>query len=340
MPLAVATDRRDCYASPMPLRVATLNVLDLLEPHDDAERAVLPAKLDWIARTLRACDADVVGLQEVGPVELVRGIVERIGGAAVGWGEPVMGTADQRGIRCALLSRLPVTGARVHTAEALDFPVFVRGDPPPFGRRIPLRRGVVQARVEAPGLGPVEVLVAHFKSPRPVPLRTASGAELEATTARARAEGVLRSLAWRASEALHVRGLVDAVLAERADAHVVVIGDLNDVPDSPALRAVRGEGPGAMLDCTAGVDPAARYSVLHGGRRAQIDHALATAGLYARLAAARFLNAELRDHAGDRDRPAEMPPATGPAPGAATASARGLPPAVDSDHAALVVGFQ
>jgi endonuclease/exonuclease/phosphatase family metal-dependent hydrolase len=304
----------------MPLRVATLNVLDLLEPNDELERAVLPGKLDWIARTLRECDADVVGLQEVGPGELVRAVFERVTAAgAGGWGEPVLGTADARGIRCALLSRLPVVAAHVHTAEALDFPVFVQGDPSPFGRRIPLRRGVVQARVEAVGMGAVDVLVAHFKSARPVPLRTAAGAEVEASTTRDRAEGMLRSLVWRASEALHLRGLVDRVLADRHDAHVVVVGDLNDVPDSPAVRTVRGEGPGALLDCTAGIDAAKRYSAMHGGRRTQIDHALATAGLYARLADARFFNAELRDHGADT---------------------RDAPPAVDSDHAALLVRFE
>ena len=240
----------------MTLTLATFNVKDLLEPQDDGERQVLGAKLAWIAGMVRACDADVIGLQEVGTVELVRAVLERLDGHA--YGEPVMGTADARGIRCALLSRVPVVEARVHTAESLPFPVFREGDPAPFGTRIPLRRGVVHARVQAPGLGLVDVLVVHFKSSRSVPARDESGRELPATNARMRSEATIRSLVWRAAEALYVRRLVDDVLAPDPGGRVAVVGDLNDVPGSPAVRAVRGEGDGELFDCAAGVDARAR----------------------------------------------------------------------------------
>lgn len=309
----------------MTLTLATFNVKDLLEPRGDAERSVLGAKLAWIAGMLRTCDADVVGLQEVGTVELVRAVLDRLDGHA--YGEPVMGTVDARGIGCALLSRVPVVEARVHTAESLPFPVFQAGDPPPFGARIPLRRGVVHARVDAPGLGLVDVLVVHFKSSRPVPARDTSGRELEATSAHMRSEGGVRSVVWRAAEALYVRGLVDEVLAPDPDARVAVVGDLNDVPGSPAVRAVQGDGAGELFDCAAGVDAKARFSTMHDGRRTQIDHVLASAGLYRRLQEARFVNAGLREHAPVR------PPSGGGSGGAVE------PPAIDSDHAPLVTRF-
>jgi endonuclease/exonuclease/phosphatase family metal-dependent hydrolase len=310
------------------ITLATFNVLDLLEPSDERERAILPAKLDALARTLRRIDADVVGLQEVGPPALLDAVLERLprlggwgglGGRAGGYLEPVVGTPDARGIRNVLLSRLPLLHAQVHTAESLPFPAFRQGDPPPFGARIPLRRGVVHARVDAPAFGPLDVLVVHFKSPHPVPLRDAAGVELPATTARARAEAGLRSIVWRAAEALHVRGLVDDVLAGEPPPEVVVMGDMNDVPDSPVLRALRGEGErgrgdaAELFDCAAGIEPARRFSIVHGGRRVQIDHLLATAGLHARLAGAGFENGELRE-------------------------VLELPSAV-SDHAALVTRF-
>jgi len=309
----------------MTLTLATFNVKDLLDPPEDAEREVLGAKLASIAGMLRACDADVIGLQEVGTVELVRAVLDRLDGHT--YGEPVMGTADARGIRCALVSRVPVVESRVHTAESLPFPVFQDGDPTPFGTRIPLRRGVVHARVDAPGLGLVHVLVVHFKSSRSVPARDASGRELPATNARMRSEATLRSLVWRAAEALFVRGLVDEVLAPDPDARVAVVGDLNDVPGSPVVRAVRGDGAGELFDCAAGVDAQVRFSAMHDGRRTQIDHVLASANLYRRLQMARFLNAELREHA-----PVRPPP--GDAPRGAVE-----PPTVDSDHAPLVTRF-
>lgn len=303
----------------MGVTLATFNVENLLEPRSgsEADSAFVAGKIDSIARMLRACDADVVGLQEVGPPELLRAVVDR---AEAGYRETVVGTPDRRGIRCALLSRLPLVLSEVHTAEALAFPVFFEGDPPPFGARIPLRRGVVHARVQAPGLGPLDVLVVHFKSSRRVALRSASGEEMPATTAGARAAGSLRSLVWRAAEALHVRGLVDGTMTGAGGARVAVVGDLNDVPGSLPVRIVRGDGPAELLDCTTGVAAAARFSVVHEEGARQIDYVLASAALHARLLDARFLNAEL----------APRPP---------IALDGRHAPSVDSDHAPLVVRF-
>jgi len=304
----------------MPFALATFNVKNLLEPRDERERATLRDKLDAIATQIRACDADVVGLQEVGPIDLVRAVVDRVKGLkGLPYGDPIIGTPDARGIRCALLARVPVVYARIVTAEALSFPVFRTCDPEPFGARIPLRRGVVHARVDVSGLGAVDVLVVHFKSSLPVGLRDASGAEVPPLTPRDRAAGMLRSLVWRGAEALHARKLVDDILARDPSGRVAVVGDLNDGPSSLVVRALRSEGEGELFDCAAGVETAARFSVLHQGSPAQIDHALVTANLYARLAHARFLNAALRDH-GAFD-PAE-------------------PISVDSDHAPLVVRFE
>jgi endonuclease/exonuclease/phosphatase family metal-dependent hydrolase len=313
---------------PVGLSLATFNVKDLLPPTSEAARAALPGKLDWVARMLRTVDADVVALQEVGSAELLAAVAERLGSAVTV--HQVMGTTDARGIGCALLSRLPLVETRVHTAESLAFPVFVAGDAPPFGARIPLRRGIVHARVDA-ALGPVDVLVAHFKSSRPVGVRDASNREVPPRTARESAEASLRSLVWRAAEALYVRGLVDQILASAPgrSARVAVAGDFNDVPDSAVLRCMRGagEGPransgtaggGALADCTTGVDPARRFSCFHGDTRVQIDHVLASESLRASLEGARFFNEALR--------------AAGPV-GAQDCLAP------DSDHAPLLVRF-
>ncbi|MDP9000043.1 MAG: hypothetical protein M3O46_08030, partial [Myxococcota bacterium] len=183
--------------------------------------------------------------------------------------------------------------------------------------------------VDASGIGPVAVFVAHFKSSRPVPLRRAPSAaapaeadvELPAKTPRERAEGAVRSSVWRVAEALFVRDRVDEVLARDAGARVAVVGDLNDLPDSLALRTLRAEGPGQLMDCTTGVAPALRYSTLHGGDRVQIDHVLSTCDLHARLESATFFNGELREH----------PPLE---------EGRAERLTLDSDHAPLVVRFR
>jgi endonuclease/exonuclease/phosphatase family metal-dependent hydrolase len=303
----------------MGLSIATFNVKNLLPPATDAARAILPRKLDAVADMLRACDADVVGLQEIGTAALLSQVLDRLE-ARGHYGDPVMGTVDRRGIGCALLSRVPVSEARVHTCGALPFPVYRDGDSPPFGARIPLRRGVVHVTVQGEGVGPVDVLVAHFKSARPVGLRDASGAERRPSTPRERGEGELRSQVWRAAEALFVRGCVDDVLAGRPDARVAVVGDLNDTPDSWGLRVLRSEGPGALLDASGAIPPQKRFSTLHGGRRLQIDHVLVTAPLQAQILRARIDNEALREH--------------DPLPESGDET-----PTVDSDHAPLVVRF-
>jgi endonuclease/exonuclease/phosphatase family metal-dependent hydrolase len=312
----------------MALTLATFNVKNLLQPGTELAARTWPAKIAWIAATLAACDADVVGLQEIGSAGLLMQVLDRpeLRGR---YATPLMGTTDARGIGCALVARVPLLATKVHTAAALAFPVFREGDPPPYGARLPLRRGIVQARVRADGIGDVDVFVAHFKSARPVRARDLAGIEIAPRGPYERSEGGVRSVVWRTAEALHVRRLVDAALGAppSPDVHAAVVGDFNDVLESAAVRALRGEGEGALLDCTAAAPPERRFTTLHGGQRVQIDHVLATAGLHARVQAATFHNEALREH--------EPPPRGGGAPGEAYEEA----PTADSDHAPVVVRF-
>jgi endonuclease/exonuclease/phosphatase family metal-dependent hydrolase len=314
----------------MALTIATFNVKDLLDPRDAAEHAFLQGKLEWTARTLERIDADVLALQEVGSRDLLLDLARCLRPPFVPYGEPIVGTPDDRGIRCALFSRLPVLEARVHTAGHLDFPVYVAGDPPPFGARIPLRRGIVHGCVDAGALGRVHVLVVHFKSRLAVPLRTASGETIEPATPHERAEGELRALVRRAAEALFVRGLVDELAAKDPGAHIAVAGDFNDITSSVPVGVVSGDGDGALVSCAREVPPDRRFSVIHCGERAQIDHVLVTPALGARQTAARFLNEDLREH----------PPLPKGTRGAGAPGPAAEPPTVDSDHAPFVVCFE
>ncbi len=299
----------------MPLTLASFNVKDLFDAPDDASRVHLDAKLATLARVLEGANADVVGLQEVGSASVVALLASRA--ASLGYGPPIMGTVDARGIGCAILSRATVLTSRVHTADALPFPTFVEGDPQPFGIRIPLRRGIVHARVDGGSIGTVDLFVGHFKSNRALPMKDTRGESITPRSGRDYAEGHLRSATWRAAEALFVRGLVDAVLAEDPSRHVVVAGDLNDHPTSQVVRVVCGGGEHSLASCADAVPEAARFSILHDGRKQQIDHILVSRPLRERLQSARFCNEELRDH-GEFDRDVPLP---------------------DSDHAAFVVSF-
>jgi endonuclease/exonuclease/phosphatase family metal-dependent hydrolase len=306
----------------MALRLATFNLKDFFLPQADVERPVVEAKIANVARELRRANADVVALQEVGAPELLdRLVASEL--KDLGYGSPVIGSEDRRGIRCAILSRLPVLWSQVHTAATLPFPRFVEGDPDPFPGRIPLRRGVVHVRVDAGGeLGEVDVMTAHFKSNLPAPLKSKDGIELPDTSLRAHGESAMRSLVQRAAEALYVRGLVDDVLLASPDHAICVMGDLNDTVQSLPVRLLCG------LDVTSRflLRPVAplipedrRFSCYHGLGASLIDHLLLSERLHRACKSVEIQNEQLRNH--------------GPyAEGA-------IPLTEDSDHALVVASF-
>lgn len=301
----------------MALRIATFNVKDFFEATDDLSRRRLDAKVAWLAAMVTRLDADVLGLQEVGSAAVLAELTKRV--EKFSYAEPVVGTADGRGIRNALISRVPILASGVFTSSLLDFPRFHASDPPPFGARLPLRRGVVHARVDAGALGQVDVLCAHFKSRHATPMTGEDGAPVLPTCERERAEGELRALLWRSAEALFVRGVADELIASRAGAKVVMLGDLNDTIDSLPVQIVQGKKgePGRLASCAEVVPAERRFSILHNGGRNHIDHILASPALRARLRGAAFLNEELREHGHHQDEN----------------------DARDSDHAPLVAWF-
>lgn len=283
----------------MAIRLATFNLKDFFLPRVDSDRAIVEAKVRNVAANLRRANADVVALQEVGSPELLDRLVGREL-ADLGYGAPVVGTEDRRGIRNAILSRLPLLRSQVHVAEALPFPTFVEGDPDPFPGRIPLRRGVVHVRVDAGGgLGEVDVLTAHFKSGLPAARKAKDGAKVPDATARDHGESAVRSLVQRAAEALYVRGIVDDVLRAEPDRAVCVMGDLNDIAGSLPIRLLMGVeplGPLQLWSCTADVAAERRYSCYHGDGPSLIYHVLASERLFRARKEVAIYNEVLRYH--------------------------------------------
>lgn len=282
----------------MTFSLATYNVLDLFDPDPQDPRGAeaTEEKIAYLARKLDAVSADVVGLQEIGSEALLLRLVARM---TCGKYTAVIGTPDARGIRCAVLTRLPVLASEVLTTDALRFPVFVEGDAPPFGARLPLRRGIVKVTVDAGG-EPITVFVVHFKSGRPAPLLDAAGAVVEPKTAADAMEGMVRSVVFRSAEALFVRRAVDAVCGAAASPEatpsVAVVGDFNDVPSSIVFRTVRGAPPAELFDATRSIPFERRHSLMHFGKTRAIDHVLVSERLLARVTDARVLNEDLRDH--------------------------------------------
>ena len=304
----------------MALSIATFNVKNLLEPTSDAARAVLPRKLEAIAEVLRACDADVVGLQGIGSAALLSQVLDRLPGRG-GYGEPVMGTVNRRGIGCALLSRVPVAAARVHTCDALPFPVFRDGDPLALrGAHSPAPRHRPRAR-PGPGPGPGR------RAGRPLQVGPArAGARRGGRRARARHPARARGGALRSQALARRRGPVPARLRGRRalgrSGRARRGGGRSErQPSTPGRTGPSRRRSGGPARCLGPHPPsAARFTTLHAGRRMQIDHVLVTGPLQARLQQARIL-----ERVAARAR--------------AVARVGDETPTADSDHAPLVVRF-
>lgn len=300
------------------LRIATFNVKDLFGPRGPEEQGLVAAKVAAIAKEIRRSRADVVALQEIGDPGLLESLArEHLGD--LGFGAPVLGTEDKRGIRNAILARVPVLWSQVHVAASLPLPVLRAGDPVPFAGRIPLRRGVVHVRIDAGALGEIDVMTAHFKSNLPSHVKDVAGNEIVDETPRGRGEAAVRSFVQRAAEALYVRGLVDDVLAKSPDHQICVLGDLNDVSDSLPVRVVRGAfppGTGVLYPCADRLPQESRFSCLHGDRPTLIDHVLVSERLFRAVRAFEIQNEALRNHPMHEDGPGIT---------------------VDSDHALCVV---
>lgn len=280
------------------LRIATFNLKDFFKARGPDEEAVVTEKVANVAQEIRRSRADVVALQEVGSTELLS---HMLGGelAAMGYGAPVLGTVDRRGIRNAILARVPILWSQVHTATALPFPRLRATDPEPFAGRIPLRRGIVHVRVDAGELGEVDVLTAHFKSNLPTALKDANGNDVVDESPRGRGEGALRSLVQRAAEALFVRGLVDDVLKALPDHAICVLGDLNDTIESMPVRIVRGvfePATGVLFPCADRLPLDKRFSCFHGGGPTLIDHVLLSERLFRAVRSFEIQNEALRWH--------------------------------------------
>lgn len=199
-------------------RVATYNLENYLLEPAGTRPAKSPAGRARIRESVRASNADVIALQEVGGLAALmelRESLKREGAEYPHW-EWVMGWDTN--IQVAVLSRLPIIARRPHTNEAFLL----------FGRKFRVSRGFLEVDIRANAGYVFTLMTAHLKSRRPVP--EADEAEM------------------REQEAILLREAIERRLARNPNANLIVVGDLNDVKDSKSTRAVMGRGRFALLD--------------------------------------------------------------------------------------------
>ncbi len=204
------------------LRVATYNVLNLFDGHDDPYHAdestpTKPrAELEHLARSIQSLDADVLALQEVES----RGYLKRFVQALL----PEMGYQnivhfegnDLRGIDVCLLSRVPIGPVRSHRHLRFTGPDGVERS---------FSRDLLAVTILPPGGESFEMWLVHLKS-------NSGGREY--------AEPI------RLAEVGQVRRLLDEALAADPKARILLLGDFNDTWSSKTLQTLVGSGPKAL----------------------------------------------------------------------------------------------
>jgi predicted extracellular nuclease len=237
-----------------PLLLATWNVENFFDTEDDPthDDSVFPAeavraKIDSIASTIRSINPDLIALQEVENLEVLQQLNQR---GNLNYPNVILVEGnDPRGIDVGLLTRLKVNQVKSHKDDML--PQF-NGVPPNYR----FSRDCLEVHLEADSLQFV-ALLNHFVS---------------------KSSGVEESLPKRLSQARRVRSIVDELQSANPDVRVVVLGDLNDTPDSSPIKALTKKKPKAsrLYEATSVLPASDRFSFVFRGAGELIDYALFT----------------------------------------------------------------
>jgi endonuclease/exonuclease/phosphatase family metal-dependent hydrolase len=187
-----------------------------------------------------------------------------------------------------ILSRWPI-GARRQVHHEL---VGKWSWTPPQGTPVDIvfDRPLLYACIEPPDGARLHVINLHLRAPRPVPLA-------EAPSGRALAEGQFLAAQRREGQALEARLFVEELFDRESDARIAVCGDLNaDELDAPT-RILTGEGARRLEPLEARVPLSERFSIIHAGKRMQVDQILASGALAQSCAEVAILNRDLQDEA-------------------------------------------
>ena len=237
-------------AGPTRVRVATFNAKLFFDSTcqsgscaaGDFEQVLAPSAFDGraaqIAEAISGFDADVVALQEFETQACLDAVLSRLSA------EFPHGTLGEIGtpgsVDVAILSKTPLERVVGHR----DLERLTRPD----GSRTSYSREFLEAHVRVASGTEVVLFAAHFRSKS------------------------MDDPGRRLAEAQTSRRIVDEVAAASPNALVVLAGDLNDTPDSPALLALTDND--GLLRVAADLPVADQATYVFNGRGEAIDHIL------------------------------------------------------------------
>jgi endonuclease/exonuclease/phosphatase family metal-dependent hydrolase len=287
------------------MRLATFNIESLDLP--PKAKVPLEVRAEVLRPALERVAADILCLQEVNAQH------------EVGHAQRSLAALDQllAGTRYAGYARATTTSgmshrlADVHNLVTLSrFPIRAHRDvrhdlvapplyqlrtaipPAPEPQPIGFDRPFLVTDIELPDGQMLSVVNLHLRAPLAASIPGQKQGPFVWNTVGAWAEGMFISAARRAAQALEIRLVVEQL--QDADPHrlVAVAGDFNAEDHEVPVRIVMGAGEETgnpalsvrslvLLDRTLPHDR--RWSVLHHGRQAMLDHILASHALHARF---------------------------------------------------------
>ena len=210
---------------PQTFRVATYNLENYLAQPAGTRPAKSAEGKAKIRESLRALNADVVALQEVGSTNALLELRSSLKAAGLAYQFWEIVSGWDTNIHVAVLSKFPITASRSHTNDSFLL----------FGRRFHVSRGFAEVDIRVNERYSFTLLTAHLKSKLTI---------LDADEQELRDE-----------EAAVLREKIDAILTKRPNANLIVAGDLNDVRDSKPLRTIIAAGRKNALHDTRPAEP-------------------------------------------------------------------------------------
>ena len=198
--------------------VATYNVKNYLVESIPGRKAKPAAARQRVQQVILHARPDVLALQEMGQDRALQDLVTGLKTGGLDYPHHRLMHANDRAIRLALLSRFPITRMVTHTNDQ-----FVADN-----SRQWVRRGFLEAEIAVSDGYRFSLIAAHLKSKFAVPYA--------------------RESEIRKREAAVLRSKVEAMLERDPKVNLIVLGDLNDTPDSTAVRTIMGRGTRRLFD--------------------------------------------------------------------------------------------
>ena len=241
------------------LTVATYNIENYVAAGRRIEEVYRPAypkpeaAKAALRRVIRALDADVLALQEMGPAPYLEELRRDLRAEGVDYAHAALAEAADPDRHVAVLSRRPLT--RVRTVADLSFRYFA-------GRE-QVKRGVLEVTLAA-GAGELTLFIVHLRS---------------RFTERPDDPGSARC---RAGEAGAIRDHVLQCFPDPAAAAFLILGDCNDTKNSKPMRLLTRRGDLVVAKLLAAADPRGEtwtYAYFKADTYERVDHLLASPGM-------------------------------------------------------------